>query len=474
MKKAICLILVMLVTFSCSVSLAQTEQDSFLSDMLMGIRERLSLTGNEEDISFYESCANSELNRIKKYKNATFEDERFSILARQYIDACEMQLNATKLYPAPILFQALWTSGMNARAAIILELYESYGLALTQDEAAQYYWNLYSIEEAEPNNVDISEAEEYPISISNTEVNYSYGYYTVWFTFQNNGEETLTSISYTAKLLDPDNTILSANSAKWTSESIISPGQKIRAKYIVNSEDFPTAAYLQINKIYYDTETSKSKEIQVGEEEAQKYRVMLNKKTNATTSPVSSSSPQQNSVAKQLPQAPSVNSLALKQFVSGYNCVADAFSDGKYGDRLTIFAIKASYFGEHKDIASGKIDENSLEYSGKRNGEPIIIVLGFDENENLKSVNLTYGLSNDSSSDYGTQTQMLNLIGYIEAVISGFDVELDYEKLTEELLTGLLDAPDGKVGDKQYQIKEPGFSAEATLAFGMFVIIISR
>ena len=144
------MLLAVITIFTCSVAFSETNQEAFLSDMLSGIRERLEAIQDEtEDISYFQSLVDIELKHIEKYADEKFDDERFNTIAHQYIDACRMQLNATKLYPSSLLGNVLWNAGTNVRSALIIELYETYGLALTQDEASSYYWQFIELEPTE-------------------------------------------------------------------------------------------------------------------------------------------------------------------------------------------------------------------------------------------------------------------------------------------------------------------------------------
>ena len=371
MKRIACMFLAVITIFTCSVAFSETNQEAFLSDMLSGIRERLEAIQDEtEDISYFQSLVNIELKHIEKFADEKFDDERFDTIAHQYIDACRMQLNATKLYPSSLLGNVLWNAGTNVRSALIIELYERYGLALTQDEASSYYWQFIELEPTET-----AQAAETPSPTETPSVT----------------EEPTAS---------------------------------------------PTAAA--------DTEN--------GEGEKTSYEIFV-----------------------KLPdeEEPDYH-LATGFFVGGYNVVADEMLSGKYKDRLTIHPLKVSDFGDYQDVVTKEIDKTALSYKGKENGEPVTIVLHFDEDETLKSVNLTYAFSKDASSDYGTQTQITNIFGYVAAAISGFNPDLDCNVLADKLITGLSNSDTGELENKQYQVEVNGFSAEAELAFGILVITISR
>ena len=167
---------------------------------------------------------------------------------------------------------------------------------------------------------------------------------------------------------------------------------------------------------------------------------------------------------------------ALKEFVTGYNNVADEVKSDEHADRFTIDVIKTSYFENYENSLTKETDPLSLRYSGNVNDEPVIIYLDFDESGSLIGARLSYSYGKDSSAEYGTDTQMLNMVGYICAFIvgfSGFDDDADVVSVVSDILEGLENGDTGKLGDKQYKDKN-GFSIEVTNAFGLLVIALEK
>lgn len=167
---------------------------------------------------------------------------------------------------------------------------------------------------------------------------------------------------------------------------------------------------------------------------------------------------------------------ALKQFVTGYNNVADEVKSDEHGDRFTIDVIKTSYFENYENSLTKETDPLSVRYSGSVNDEPVIIYLDFDESGSLIGARLSYSYGKDSSGEYGTDTQMLNMVGYICSFIagfSGFDDDADIVSVVSDILEGLENGETGKLGDKQYKDKN-GFSIEVTNALGLLVIALEK
>lgn len=111
------------------------DQEAFLADMAKGVKERLALADEEEEkmsdeefIAFRIKLVDCELNKVSKYADAVFADERFNILAHNYINACQMQKDAMGFYNNTDLYSALWDGGRSARAGVIVTLYEQYNL----------------------------------------------------------------------------------------------------------------------------------------------------------------------------------------------------------------------------------------------------------------------------------------------------------------------------------------------------------
>lgn len=125
---------------------ATGNQQDFLNDMAIGIKNRLNegqlvdtdSMGQEERMEYFAKIVTAELTAIEKYRDIVFSDGNFNTLAHLYIDACQMQLAATQNYKNVELYDALWNGGYQARAGIIVALYEKYDLPITAEQADTY------------------------------------------------------------------------------------------------------------------------------------------------------------------------------------------------------------------------------------------------------------------------------------------------------------------------------------------------
>ena len=118
------------------------SQEAFLEDMAQGIKGRLQYNSedhsDEDQMETYAKLVGFELDRVEKYRDAEFADEKFDTLAHLYINGCIAQKSAVKYSRNLDLYNSLWNSGSKMRAGIIAFFYEQYDLDLTQEEAAQY------------------------------------------------------------------------------------------------------------------------------------------------------------------------------------------------------------------------------------------------------------------------------------------------------------------------------------------------
>ena len=150
MKKRIIyyLLCICIILSGCGNSSPSTSgnQQDFLNSMAIGIRNRLNESqsvdtdsmGQEERMEYLAEFVTAELTEIEKYSDTVFSDGNFNTLAHLYIDACQMQLAATQNYKNAELYDALWNSGYQARAGIIVALYEKYDLPITAEQADTY------------------------------------------------------------------------------------------------------------------------------------------------------------------------------------------------------------------------------------------------------------------------------------------------------------------------------------------------
>lgn len=150
MRKRIiyCLLCFCIILSGCGNSSPSTSgnQQDFLNAMAIGIRNRLNESqsvdtdsmGQEERMEYFAKFVTAELTEIEKYSDTVFSDGNFNTLAHLYIDACQMQLAATQNYKNAELYDALWNGGYQARAGIIVALYEKYDLPITSEQVNAY------------------------------------------------------------------------------------------------------------------------------------------------------------------------------------------------------------------------------------------------------------------------------------------------------------------------------------------------
>lgn len=153
---------------------ATGDPEALLKDMAAGITERLSMSeqdttlmSDDDQIEFYGRLVRLELDRIEKYENDVFQDEKFNELAHHYINACQMQRNALVYYKNTDLYNALWTGGGTVRVGIIIAFYEMYDLPISSDEVDKYRSaGGYSVTLSNDSDTDAAAAE--PVSVIST------------------------------------------------------------------------------------------------------------------------------------------------------------------------------------------------------------------------------------------------------------------------------------------------------------------
>lgn len=146
MKKKIIVVActAMLIANATVIAKADATQDNFLLDMAEGLNARWlydsdeNTMSNSELIEYRTTVVNEEYSRLSKYADEKFESEKFGLMAKAYIEAIEMQLDAMKYYTElPDIYESEWTSGYNLRAALIPAFVDYYGLAVDESEVAE-------------------------------------------------------------------------------------------------------------------------------------------------------------------------------------------------------------------------------------------------------------------------------------------------------------------------------------------------
>lgn len=146
LKKVIAIISAMSLCICTPIyALADDAQDNFLKDMAEGLTARWAYDSDEDAMSNSEfmeyrtQLVNEEYDRISKYTEEDFENEKFSLMAHAYIEAIEMQLDAVKYYTElPDIYNSEWSAGYNMRAILIPDFVDHYGLDVPEEEIASF------------------------------------------------------------------------------------------------------------------------------------------------------------------------------------------------------------------------------------------------------------------------------------------------------------------------------------------------
>ena len=142
----VCLLLLSALLLGACGAEKPADPAQFLADMAGGLQARLDLSEQEEQLprspeeqaEYEQRLVRCELDRIERYESLSFEDPRFDELAHRYIQACRQQSFAAGSRENESLYRTLWEAGYAARAAIITELWTSYGLPLDEKQAESY------------------------------------------------------------------------------------------------------------------------------------------------------------------------------------------------------------------------------------------------------------------------------------------------------------------------------------------------
>lgn len=145
MKRIISLILTVLIMFIfATVAFADDQQENFLNDMAAGLVERWNLNTNEkltpeEDMDHRYRLTSVELDKIEKYQSVTFQNIKFDMLAKAYIEGCQLQRNSLKYYKdRQDLYILQWSTGMQQRTICLVGIYDYYGLDISDEMIKEF------------------------------------------------------------------------------------------------------------------------------------------------------------------------------------------------------------------------------------------------------------------------------------------------------------------------------------------------
>lgn len=173
MKKTMLLIMLgCFVTAPIMSAHADEMQDAFLEKMADGLNARWEYDKDEnamsssEFVDYRAALVDEEYKRLEEYKDTEFTDAKFDLMVQAYIEAIEMQANALEYYmELPNLYELEWSAGYNLRAALIPNFVDTYGLAVAEEDVADFRnantitYTLEPVETEQEKNVIESEIE---------------------------------------------------------------------------------------------------------------------------------------------------------------------------------------------------------------------------------------------------------------------------------------------------------------------------
>ena len=205
------------------LSVFAESQEDFLTDLANGLKARWAISDgatDEEllDMDFRASYLNAEQEYIAKYKNASFDNEKFNQLAQLYMKGVTLQKEAIDYYADfPIVFNNAWTTGYMMRAYAIKDLHDYYGLEVADTNFQEFQDYIAGIEQ--PQTVTITEygrttEEEHLLDLENISMYpFTDEYTKLEVKVRNVSEKKMQDMSLKFNILDGNGDILSNYSA---------------------------------------------------------------------------------------------------------------------------------------------------------------------------------------------------------------------------------------------------------------------
>ena len=127
-----------------------TEQD-FLNDLKTGLEKRWKISdesgdtasmSSDEVVEFDTNVVNAEYEVLEKYKDCTFDNVKFTMLADAYIKALETQMDAIGYYKdSNSIYNQFWSAGYNVRSIVVPDLIDYYGLQIDNQSYVDEFRN---------------------------------------------------------------------------------------------------------------------------------------------------------------------------------------------------------------------------------------------------------------------------------------------------------------------------------------------
>jgi len=120
----------------------QYADEAFIKDLAKGLEARWKLpdipatASSAEEEEAYRKAVNAELDIIKDYTSATFEDSKLQEKAIQYINLLKDQLEALKFTQVDyVKYSDLWKKAYDERSKMLVDFADNYGLTVSSEYA---------------------------------------------------------------------------------------------------------------------------------------------------------------------------------------------------------------------------------------------------------------------------------------------------------------------------------------------------
>lgn len=120
----------------------QYADEAFIASLSKGLEarwklgEELTYETTEEEEMVFRQLVNAELDELKDYTDASFEDSKLQEKAIQYINLLKDQLEALKYIQVDyVKYNEMWQEAFNARSKMLVDFVDNYGLTVSNEWA---------------------------------------------------------------------------------------------------------------------------------------------------------------------------------------------------------------------------------------------------------------------------------------------------------------------------------------------------
>ena len=231
------------------------SQEDFLTDLANGLKARWEISDGATDEELWDmglraSYIEAELEYIAKYKDASFDNEKFSQLAQLYLQGVTLQEKAIAYYnDYPIVFNNVWSTGYMMRAYAIVGLHDYYGLDIREDSLQEFKDYIVGIEQ--PKTATITEygratEEEHVLDLESISMYpFSDEYTKIEVKVRNVSDKKIQDMSLKFNVLDDNGDILSNTSAY--NDGILNAGQATTVSCTFQTENATTVEFMGIS-----------------------------------------------------------------------------------------------------------------------------------------------------------------------------------------------------------------------------------